>query len=78
MMNLRQQQLKEKDVRHESPELDPNFFLAAYLKSNFPQTAAYQSDEQKNYGIIAQPNVDGVEYNKKPRSGTSFDNPASY
>ena len=77
-MNLRQQQLKEKDVRHESPDLDPNFFLAAYLKSNFPQTAAYQSDEQKSYGIIAQPNVDGVEYNKKPRSGTSFDNPASY
>lgn len=76
-MNARQHQLKERDVRHESPELSPEFFLRSYLRSNFPQTAAYPSPEQKVNGVFPQLNVKDVEYNKKPRSGTSFDNPAS-
>jgi hypothetical protein len=75
-MNAKQHQLNEKDVRLESPELDSFAFLRAYLKSNFPQTAAHPSSKQNEYGILADLQTKGVEYNKKPSLGTSFDNPA--
>lgn len=77
-MNIRQQQLQERDVRRGAPELDPVSFLSMYMESNFPQTAAYQSAQQKLAGIFPQANPNDVNYTKKPLSGTSFDNPASY
>jgi len=76
-MNLRQQQLTERDVRHESPEINPTFFLQSYLRSNFPQTVDHPSPEQQKYGVFPQPDSKGIEYSKKPLSGTSYDNPAS-
>jgi hypothetical protein len=76
MMNFREQQLKERDVRRTAPELDPVTFLDAYVASNFPQTAAFKSDEQRADGIVPQSETAGVNYKKKPLSGTSFDNPA--
>jgi hypothetical protein len=77
-MNVRQQQLREHDVRRTAPELDPVSFLSMYLKSNFPQTASHRSPEQKLEGIFPQADSKDVNYTKKPLSGTSFDNPASY
>jgi hypothetical protein len=75
-MNSRQEQLAERDVRKDTPDLDPNEFLRLYLSSNFPQTAAFQSAEQRERGVIPQDQMDDVIYKKKPPSGTSFDNPA--
>jgi hypothetical protein len=75
-MNNRQHQLLERDVRTESPDINPTFFLSSYLKSNFPQTSAHPSSEQLKYGIFPQPEAKGIEYSKKPLSGTSYDNPA--
>ena len=75
-MNVREQQLKEHDVRRGAPELDPTTFLDAYVASNFPQTAAFKSAEQKADGIVPQSESANVNYKKKPLSGTSFDNPA--
>lgn len=71
-------QLKEKDVRHGEAVLDPASFLDAYVASNFAQTAAHPSLEQKKLGIIHQ--LDGKDVNlyKKPGSGTSFDRPQGY
>jgi hypothetical protein len=77
-MNLREIQLREKDVRKDAPELNPQEFLSLYLVSTFPQTAALPSKEQKLMGITPQSDPQGVNYMKKPLSGTSFDNPASY
>ena len=77
-MNFREQQLRERDVRRTAPDLDPNSFLALYINSNFPQTAALPSPEQKMLGVMPQGEVDGVNYKKKLPSGTSFDNPAGY
>lgn len=75
-MHGREQQLRERDVRRIAPELDPVSFLDAYVASNFPQTAAFKSDEQREDGIMPQAETGGVNYKKKPLSGTSFDNPA--
>jgi len=69
-------ELKEKDVRRIAPDLDAASFLRLYLTSNFPQTAAWASDEQKNAGVIPQLIKEDVNYKKKPLNGTSFDNPA--
>lgn len=77
-MTFREQQLREKDVRRTAPELDPMSFLSLYIKSTFPQTAALPSAEQKALGVMPQAKTEGVDYKKKPPSGTSFDNPASY
>lgn len=77
-MNFREQQLRERDVRKDAPELNPLAFLELYLKSTFPQTAALPSPEQKLLGVMPQAETDGVNYKKKPLSGTSFDNPAGY
>jgi hypothetical protein len=77
-MTFREQQLREKDVRKIAPPLDAASFLALYVASNFPQTAALPSEEQKALGVMPQGETEGVNYKKKPLSGTSFDNPASY
>jgi len=47
-MEAKIQKLKEKDVRDQFDELQPNAFLTAYIKSNFPQTVSLASQEQKN------------------------------
>ena len=75
-MNVREQQLKERDVRRVAPDLDPLSFLDLYVASNFPQTASRPSPEQKLLGVVPQNDSESVKYNKKPLSGTSFDNPA--
>lgn len=77
-MNTREAQLREQDVKKEAPELEPNLFLKLYIASNFPQTAVMPSPEQKARGITADLNQNNVNYDKKPPSGTSFDNPAGY
>jgi hypothetical protein len=69
-------QLKEMDVKRIAPDLDANEFLKLYLTSNFPQTAAWPSADQKDLGVFPQSVEEDVNYKKKPLSGTSFDNPA--
>ena len=75
-MNLREQQLREKDVRRDAPEVDPNLFLKLYMASTFPQTSALPSPEQLQ-GLVASNNPeDQVKSNKKiALSGTQYDNP---
>jgi hypothetical protein len=75
-MNLREQQLKEQDVRKEAPPVNPSSFLSLYIRSNFPQTASLPSKHQLSLGIIPPGETEGVKSNKKPLSGTSYDNPA--
>lgn len=70
-------QLKDKDVRQDAPSIDPTSFLDLYVKSNFPQTAAIPSKEQRELGIFPPTAQNDVKLNKKPTSGTGFDNPAS-
>jgi hypothetical protein len=77
-MNAIQQRLQENDVRRAAPELSPDEFLRLYLASNFPQTAAFPSAEQRERGVTMQPKDDAINYNKKPPSGTSFDRPDRY
>ena len=46
-----------------------------YLASNFPQTAAMPSKEQKESQLPMNNTEDILKSMKKPLSGTSFDNP---
>jgi hypothetical protein len=48
-----------------------------YVASTFPQTAALPSKEQKDLGVYPQGSSKDVQF-KKVRTGTGFDNPASY
>jgi hypothetical protein len=75
-MNVREQQLRELDVRRDSPPLNPSSFLSLYIRSNFPQTASLPSKHQLSLGIIPPGETEGVKSNKKIPSGTSYDNPA--
>ena len=75
-MNVREQQLRELDVRKEAAPLNPSAFLSLYIRSNFPQTASLPSKHQLALGAIPPGEVEGVKSNKKPLSGTSYDNPA--
>ncbi len=77
-MNSIQHRLRDNDVRNDAPNLNPDEFLRLYLASNFPQTTAYLSDEQRNRGQQMQAQDDTVNYMKKPPSGTSFDRPDRY
>jgi len=78
-MNAREQQLRERDVRREAPELDPAMFLKLYLASNFPQTAALPSREQKEQRQqLNDPNDDLKSGKKIALSGTQYDNPGGY
>ena len=78
IVNFREHQLRERDVRKTAPLLDPSSFLSLYIASNFPQTAALPSAEQKLMGIMPKGDAEDVNYKKKPLSGTSFDNPAGH
>lgn len=73
----RRQQLLDRDVRRESDPLDPVSFLDLYLESNFPQTSAYPSKEQKENGVVAVSSGDQLDFKKikKLGSGTSYDRP---
>lgn len=77
-MSDRMSQLREKDVRDTvgAAQLDPVSFLSLYLASNFPQTASLPSKRQLETGITPNISAGSVDFSK-PRSGTSFDNPAA-
>jgi hypothetical protein len=77
-LNARQRQLRERDVRKLSPELDANTFMRLYLESNFPQTTAFPSPLQLERGVGTDNQEDPIKLNKKPLSGTSYDNPGGY
>jgi hypothetical protein len=71
----RRQQLFDQDVRKTAPALDPVSFLDMYVQSNFPQTAALPSGEQRERGVVPQMEVKDVNLQKKIPSGTQFDRP---
>lgn len=74
-MTERERQLRERDVRKNAPELDPNAFLQAYIRSNFPQTAVMPSPEQKAANAVATTPDSLLQLDKKAPTGTSYDNP---
>ena len=75
-MNAREQQLKEKDVRRDAPELDPGMFLKLYIASTFPQTSALPSPQQMQAMANATDEENGLKFNKNmAMSGTKYDNP---
>lgn len=76
-MEHKLQKLKEVDLRDHFEEQNPTNFLSAYLKSNFPQTIAHPSKEQKEQLARGQMPAQPVNYMKKPSSGISFDNPGA-
>jgi hypothetical protein len=75
-MNVREQQLKEADVRRDAPDLNPSSFLSLYIRSNFPQTVSLPSKRQLMLNLAPQEGEQSVKSNKKILSGTSYDNPA--
>ena len=77
-MHDRFKELKERDVRRTAPELDPTSFLDMYVASNFPQTSALPSAEQKALGVQPQAQDKEVNFKQNMKAGTGFDNPASY
>lgn len=77
-LNARQKQLRERDVRKLSPELDANTFMRLYMESNFPQTSALPSQQQLDRGIGMNNQVDTLKLMKKPLSGTKYDNPGGF
>jgi len=77
-LNARQRQLRERDVRKLSPELDSNTFMRLYMESNFPQTSAQPSPEQMQRGTDVNNQVDTLKLMKKPLSGTKYDNPGGF
>ena len=77
-LNARQHQLRERDVRKLSPDLDANTFMRLYMESNFPQTIAYPSPQQLELGLSADNQQDPIKLIKKPLNGTKYDNPGGY
>jgi hypothetical protein len=77
-LNARQRQLRERDVRKLSPELDANTFMRLYMESNFPQTSALPSSEQMQRGVDVNNQADTLKLMKKPLSGTKYDNPGGF
>ena len=77
-LTARQQQLRERDVRKLSPDVDANTFMRLYIESNFPQTAAYPSPQQLERGLGTENQQDPIKLTNKPLSGTSYDNPGGY
>lgn len=73
----RRKQLLDTDARNDADDLDPVSFLDNYIRSNFPQTAAYPSEEQRANGVVAMSDEDQLDFNKikKPGLGTSYDRP---
>lgn len=76
--NARQNQLRERDVRKLSPELDANTFMRLYMESNFPQTSALPSPQQMQRGLDTNNPGDDLKLMKKPLSGTKYDNPGGF
>lgn len=74
-MNHREQQLRERDIRNDVPGVDAGDFLRRYLASNFPQTAAIPSKEQKGLVMPMLPGENDLKSIKKPLSGTQYDKP---
>jgi len=77
-MNARQKQLRERDVRKLSPDLDANTFMRLYMESNFPQTSALPSPQQMQRGLDVNNQPDTLKLMKKPLSGTKYDNPGGF
>ena len=77
-VSARQQQLRERDVRKLSPDLDANTFMRLYIESNFPQTASYPSPQQLERGLGTDNQQDPIKLTNKPLSGTQYDNPGGY
>lgn len=77
-LNARQQQLRERNVRKLAPELDADTFMRLYMESNFPQTSAYPSPQQRELGLGTNNQVDTLKLMKKPLSGTKYDNPGGF
>ncbi len=77
-MHDRMRELRERDVRRTAPGLDPTSFLDMYVSSNFPQTSALPSPEQKSLGVQPQLQDKEVKLKQNIKAGTGFDNPASY
>lgn len=78
MINVRSQQLRERDVRKLAPDLDPDSFMKLYIESNFPQTSSHPSSQQLSMGVNGNQSVDTLKLMKKPLSGTKFDNPGGF
>lgn len=75
-LNARQQQLRERDVRKLSPELNADTFMQLYMESNFPQTSALPSPQQMQSGLGNQQLADSLKLKQtKPKTGTGYDNP---
>lgn len=77
-LNVRQRQLRERDVRKLSPDLDANTFMRLYIESNFPQTSSYPSQQQMQTGVDINNQADSLKLMKKPLSGTKYDNPGGF
>ena len=76
-MDTQFQKLKELDLRDNEQKLNPIEFMNSYIASNFPQTVAHPSKQQKGLIALGQMPSQAVNYMKKPSSGISFDNPAA-
>jgi hypothetical protein len=75
-LNARQRQLRERDVRKLSPELNADTFMQLYMESNFPQTSSLPSPKQTQLGLGDQQLADSLKLKQtKPKSGTGYDNP---
>ena len=75
----RAKQLRERDVRRGAPEVNPGDFLRRYLLSNFVETGSHPSKQQKE--ALTPPTQDkenSLKYMKKPRQGTTYDNPGGF
>lgn len=77
-LNARQKQLRERDVRKLSPDLDANTFMRLYMESNFPQTSALPSPQQTQRGLDMNNQDNTLKLMKKPLSGTKYDNPGGF
>jgi hypothetical protein len=77
-LNARQKQLRERDVRKLSPDLDANTFMRLYMESNFPQTSALPSPQQMQRGLDMNNQDNTLKLMKKPLSGTKYDNPGGF
>ncbi len=76
-MNVREQQLQERDVRKLSAPTNPVEFLNRYVTSNFPQTASLPS-EIKSLVYSVNPEDNTLKLMKKPLGGTKYDNPGGF
>ncbi len=72
----RRSQLLDRDVRNDSDSLDPVSFLDLYINSNFPQTSAMPSKEQREQGVVPSNDENQLNSKKKmPTSGIGYDRP---